>query len=220
MIGFPIGLVAANASEWFIHKYVLHGLGRRKNRMWSFHWHEHHAQSRRNGFKDADYERPTFGWHAQGKEVYGLLGLGLTVLPLVKVAPWFCAAVWLSTYNYYRVHKKAHLDPAWARERVPWHYDHHMGPNQDANWCVTHPLFDLLMGSREHYAGTDHEQRDRIRLARREAKPTESDPPSAQSAWGRGRPREAVSGRRSAVSESASREIRNSEPRSELKADG
>lgn len=160
MIGFPIGLLVSNATEWLMHKYVLHGLGRSKKSYWSFHWHEHHKQSRKNGFRDGDYERSAFGWNAQGKEVYSLLGMAVGVLPLFPVAPFFCAGVWTSGFLYYSVHKKSHLDPAWAREHLPWHYDHHMGPNQDANWCVTHPLFDYLMGTRIPYAGTAREQRD------------------------------------------------------------
>jgi hypothetical protein len=166
MIGFPLGLLATNAAEWLIHKYVLHGLGRKKSSYWSFHWHEHHAQSRRNGFRDDDYERSALGWHAQGKEVYGLIGLSAVVLPLVPLTPWFCAAVWWSSWRYYSLHKRAHLDPAWARENLPWHYDHHMGPNQDANWCVTHPFFDHVMGTRVAYVGTEREHRDRARRAR------------------------------------------------------
>ncbi|RYZ84400.1 MAG: hypothetical protein EOO68_31675, partial [Moraxellaceae bacterium] len=27
-------------------------------------------------------------------------------------------------------------------------YDHHMNSNQDANWCVTRPWFDYVMGTR------------------------------------------------------------------------
>ena len=42
-----------------------------------------------------------------------------------------------------------------------------MGPNQDANWCVTWPWFDQLMGTREVYAGTEREAAD---MARREAR--------------------------------------------------
>jgi sterol desaturase/sphingolipid hydroxylase (fatty acid hydroxylase superfamily) len=171
MIGFPIGMFLANAGEWVIHKYVLHRLGRSKKSFWSFHWHEHHRQSRRNGFYDHDYERPTLGWHAQGKEAYALLALDLTIAPLLPVAPFFCAGVWTSSYLYYRLHKKAHLDPEWAREHLPWHYDHHMGTNQDANWCVTHPLFDYLLGTREPYAGTAREERDRDRSARLRSRP-------------------------------------------------
>ncbi len=36
MIGIPLGLLWANAGEWAIHKYVLHGLGRRKGTFWAF----------------------------------------------------------------------------------------------------------------------------------------------------------------------------------------
>jgi sterol desaturase/sphingolipid hydroxylase (fatty acid hydroxylase superfamily) len=91
----------------------------------------------------------------------------MSVLPLWPVAPFFCAAVWLSAYHYYRVHKKAHLDPAWAKAHVPWHYDHHMGPNQHANWCVTIPLMDHLMGTRVPYAGTEREAQDAARMVTR-----------------------------------------------------
>ena len=51
-----------------------------------------------------------------------------------------------------------------SSEAFPWHYDHHMGPNQNANWCVTRPWMDIVMGTREPYAGTD---RERATLARR-----------------------------------------------------
>ena len=166
MIGFPVGLLISNATEWLVHKYVLHGLGRSKKSYWAFHWHEHHKQSRQNSFYDSDYERSALGWHAQGKELYGLVGVSLAIVPMLPVAPFFCAGVWTSSYLYYRLHKKAHLDPDWARDRLPWHYDHHMGPNQDANWCVTHPLFDYIMGTREVYAGTQREERDRERAER------------------------------------------------------
>lgn len=175
MIGFPLGLLAANAVEWLTHKYTLHGLGRRRGSFWSFHWHEHHRQSRRNGFRDPDYERPALspselGKHAQGKEALALLGVCAAVTPLVMVAPWFVAGTYASSYWYYAVHKKAHLDPEWARRHLPWHYDHHMGPNQDANWCVTSPLFDHIMGTREPYVGTELEARDRERSARWQAR--------------------------------------------------
>lgn len=28
------------------------------------------------------------------------------------------------------------------------HYDHHMNASQHANWCVTKPWFDYIMGTR------------------------------------------------------------------------
>ena len=167
MIGIPLGLLAANATEWVVHKYVLHGLGRRKGTFWSFHWHEHHGSCRRNGHVDPCYERPLTGWHAQSKEAAALVGAGALLLPLLPVAPLFTLTMWASGVHYYRVHKRSHQDPEWARQHLPWHYDHHMGPDQDKNWCVTRPWFDHLMGTRVPYVGTEREARDR---ARREAR--------------------------------------------------
>ena len=148
MIGIPIGLAYANAAEWLIHKYVLHGSGKKKGTFWSFHFHEHHKASRKNGFIDEVYVRPGIRWDPKGKELLGLVALTSTHLPLFPVAPFFTTSLVYSAYNYYVTHKRAHLDPAWAAENLPWHVEHHMGRNQDANWCVTKPFFDYVMGTR------------------------------------------------------------------------
>lgn len=157
---FLSGLLYANAAEWLLHRFLLHGVGKQRTSFWHFHWGEHHRNSRRDGFYDADYERSRFGWHAQGKEHYGLLVLLLLHLPLLWVAPWLFAGLTYGTVNYLVKHRRSHLDPDWARRHLPWHYDHHMGKNQDANWCVTRPLFDWIMGTREPYAFTDAEALD------------------------------------------------------------
>lgn len=167
MLGIPLGLAYANVSEWVIHKYVLHGRGRRPKSFWSFHWLEHHRVVKKSGFHDPDYERSVFGWHAQGKEAAAVAGMAALHLPLLPVAPFFTGTVLYCAWNYYRKHKRAHLDPDWAREHLPWHYDHHMAPNQDANWCVTRPWFDQLMGTREPYVGTAQEAEDLARAERR-----------------------------------------------------
>jgi sterol desaturase/sphingolipid hydroxylase (fatty acid hydroxylase superfamily) len=169
MLGIPLGLLYANAGEWAIHKYVLHGLGRDRKSPWSFHWHEHHRNTRLNDHIDSCYERPLFGWHSQGKEALGLAALAALHAPLLPVAPGFTGAVWYSMWNYYRVHKRAHQEPGWAREHLSWHYDHHMGPDQDCNWCVTKPWFDNWMGTRKPYVGTDRERQDEERRAARRA---------------------------------------------------
>lgn len=36
----------------------------------------------------------------------------------------------------------------WGRRAIPWHDDHHMNTAQDANWCVTRPWWDYIMGTR------------------------------------------------------------------------
>jgi len=170
MIGFPLAFVYANAAEWFIHKHVLHGPGKKRESMWSFHFHEHHNASRRHGMIDAAYHRPLKGWHAQTKEAVGIVALAAAHTPLAPVAPGFVLGVWASAALYYHRHKKAHLDPEWARRKLPWHVDHHMGRNQEANWCVTFPWFDHVMGTREYYVGTDLEAQDRAKAAKRKAR--------------------------------------------------
>lgn len=173
MIGIPLGLLYANAGEWLIHKHLLHGLGKNRKSFWSFHWHEHHNVSRKHDMVDDHYLKPLFrGWNAQTKEAVALL-FGLAAhAPLAPVAPFFYGTLAYSAWRYYKVHKRAHLDPEWAREHLPWHYDHHMGPNQDANWCVTHPFFDHVMRTRELYVGTekhrsDVEKKQRLRERRK-----------------------------------------------------
>ncbi len=170
MLGIAVGLLYSNAGEWVLHKYLLHEQGRDRNSAWSFHWHEHHRNARLNEHIDPCYERSLGEWNAQTKELLGLVALGAVHAPLFPVAPLFTGTVWYSIAHYYRAHKRAHREPEWAREHLPWHYDHHMGPNQDANWCVTRPWFDHIMGTREPYRGTEREAKDRARRrARRES---------------------------------------------------
>ena len=153
MIGIPLGLLVANAGEWLIHKHILHGLGRDRKSFWSFHWHDHHAKARKAEMVDDQYTRPLWEpWEPQTKEAIALAGLSLAHLPLFPLAPFYVGTIWYSALHYYRVHKRAHLDEEWAKEHLPWHYDHHMGRDQNANWCVTHPLFDELFGTRKRYA--------------------------------------------------------------------
>lgn len=158
VVGIPLGLAISNLTEWLAHQHMLHGLGRRRSSFWSFHWHEHHRASRQNGMLDPDYRRFALGWHAQGKEV---LALALAALPALAVAPWMptlsLTLIWCA-FDYHRKHKRAHLDPAWAREHLPWHVDHHLGPDQDANWCVTRPWCDRLFGTRKPWIGTPAER--------------------------------------------------------------
>ena len=157
MIGIPLGLIYANAGEWLIHKYLLHGRGRDPKSWWSFHIHEHHLASANLDMRDPAYDRWRWRWDAQTREAAALALAAAVQIPLLPVAPFFAGAVLYSIANYYRVHKKAHLDPAWAREHLPWHVDHHMGPDPEKNWCVTKPWFDDIMGTRERWVGTERE---------------------------------------------------------------
>ena len=144
----PFALIYANFIEWFFHKYILHGMGRRRGSLWNFHWQHHHTV-RRHGYLDPDYQNPFSAWKPQSKEIVALLGGGIVHLPVLVVAPLvYLSLVW-SGMRYYYVHRKSHLDLEWARKHVPWHYDHHMNRDMDANWCVTRPWFDHLLGTRK-----------------------------------------------------------------------
>ena len=152
MLGIPLGLAASNAGEWFLHKHMLHGLGRSRKSFWAFHWHEHHREAFKNDMIDPQYTRSLFTWSPQGKEALALALGAVAALPLFPVAPIFTGTLWFAMARYYRVHKRSHQDPAWAKENLPWHVDHHLGKDQNANWCVTHPWFDYVMKTRKPYS--------------------------------------------------------------------
>lgn len=181
MIGLPIGWAYGHLAEWAIHRYVLHGVGKKRGMPFSFHYHEHHRNTRSNNFRDPIYDRLRLRWDGASKEAVGLGLLALAHLPLAPVAPWFTAAAVAGGVQYYRVHRRAHVDPAWCREHLPWHYDHHMAPNQEANWGVRSDWVDRLLGTREVYLGTPKELRDRARREAR-AQAAASTPPAQRKA--------------------------------------
>lgn len=168
MFGFIAGLITANAFEWHFHKYILHDQGKKKHSMWRYHWHDHHKTVLQQEYRDPAYEKRIFDeLNPQSHEVLSLASAAAIVAPLFPLAPGFVSALWLSQYNYYRVHKKSHLDPEWGYKYLPWHYDHHMAPDQDKNWCVTFPLWDYVMGTRLIYKGTEREKLDNERRKRK-----------------------------------------------------
>lgn len=152
LLGIPLGLLYAGVIEWVLHR-LLHEAGKVKHSAFAFHWHDHHRASRREGFFDPQYERPLLTWGSpQLKEALSVAGIALLHAPLFFEFPLFAATVWLGAARYYVVHRRAHLDPAWAKEHLPWHYDHHMGRDQNSNWCATTEWFDVLMGTRKRCA--------------------------------------------------------------------
>ncbi len=169
LIHFPIGLLSSNAAEWVIHKYVLHGWGKRRSSFWSFHWYEHHHNARRFQMSDPAYQSHSLlRWNSRTKEAVALLLPAVLMILLFPRHPGFAAGGMVSIVAYYVCHRRSHAHPDWGRRRLPWHVDHHLGPNQDANWCVTFPLFDWILGTREPYVGTERERADLERRDRRE----------------------------------------------------
>ncbi len=152
VIGFVFGMLFSNAFEWYAHKYVLHGTrtpeGRKSPRAKSMqsHW-AHHKEVRTSAFRDEAYLEGYPNWRVRN-EVNSLLILCAATSVALPFAPFFTFGSWYSAGVYFYKHRKAHLNPEWAKKHLPWHYDHHMNANQDANWCVTRPWFDYVMGTR------------------------------------------------------------------------
>ncbi|MDP2228453.1 MAG: sterol desaturase family protein [Moraxellaceae bacterium] len=153
MIGFPIALVVANGFEWYAHKHLLHGTPRKGQPRYSpaptnmkSHW-AHHKIVRTSAYGDDGYREGLKNWRVSN-EVKSLLALTAVTSLVAPVAPFFTLGTYYAAGRYFYVHRRSHLDPEWGKKTIPWHYDHHMNSNQDANWCVTRPWFDYLMGTR------------------------------------------------------------------------
>ncbi|WP_445114653.1 hypothetical protein [Acinetobacter sp. WZC-1] len=152
--GFVAGLVVANGFEWFAHKYILHGTHRPGQTRYSpiphsmkSHW-EHHREVRKQQFHDDGYVEGISNWRTKNEIISLVVAAGVFGLGFYPLSKGMAAGVLYSAGNYYYIHRRAHLEPDWARKKIPWHYDHHMNSNQDANWCVTKPWFDYLLGTR------------------------------------------------------------------------
>jgi len=148
LIQILIGVLYASLVEWLVHNYILHGLGKRKNSIWSFHWHEHHHNSRKYNFVDSSYLQPFYSG-SRFKEILGLLVLALAQSWLLLWFPWFVFTTWTYCAVYLWAHRKSHLEPEWCKRWLPWHYDHHCGKNQDKNWGVVLPIWDYVLGTRK-----------------------------------------------------------------------
>jgi len=136
------GVMYSHLMEWVLHKYVLHGLGKKKNNIFSFHWKTHHKIVRKDNFYDYQYEDAVTGGPL--RERLSLYALLLAHTPLIMIAPAFFAALVFCSIRYYRLHKRMHLDPTWAKYYFPGHWEHHMGKDQDKNWGVTIQWVDKL----------------------------------------------------------------------------
>ena len=152
--GFLAGLVVANGFEWFAHKYILHGTHRAGKSRYSpvpdsmkSHW-EHHREVRKTDFLDYGYVEGVSNWRTKNEIISLAVVAGVFVPVFYPISKGMSLSVVYSACNYYYIHRRAHLEPDWAMKKIPWHYDHHMNSNQDANWCVTKPWFDYVLGTR------------------------------------------------------------------------
>lgn len=144
---FALGLIYANFLEWFFHKYFLHGLGKNKSSRWSYHF-DHHRKCILSRNYDSDYENLDKG----NQDELKALALGAFLhLPMSFISLSLYLGAGAGALIYFLLHRKCHLEPKWCERYLPWHYVHHMR-KPDYNWCVTYPLFDILLGTYMPYA--------------------------------------------------------------------
>ncbi len=141
--GIAIGMFI----EWVAHKYLLHNFSKR---IFSYsHFSVHHKNCRKNGNYDPDYEQFPPKTMDSGLNEIVLLTSGIVaLLPIVLISAWMWVGLVLHALVYYYIHRKCHIDVEWGKKWFPWHYEHHMGKNQNANWGVTNPVFDWLFRTR------------------------------------------------------------------------
>ena len=148
MFFFLGGIVLGSLIEWLAHKYVLHNFRRR---IFSHsHFSVHHRNCRKNNFYDADYEQfPPRTFDSGLMEILLLIVAAVVTLPLLYVSTWLWLGLLAHAMLYYYIHRKCHLNVEWGKKWFPWHYQHHMGKDQNANWGVTSPFFDYFFGTRK-----------------------------------------------------------------------
>lgn len=142
IILFVAGIIIANFLEWAIHKYILHELGKKKKSIFSFHWGVHHRKARKNRFYDDS---------TSTREIIGIALLCLLFSPVYVLSPIVYAGMLSYVLTYYALHSYAHKNPVFAYTYMRWHWDHHMGKDQNTNWCVVIPLADYVLGTRKKY---------------------------------------------------------------------
>jgi len=146
---FLLGLILANAGEWAMHRYILHGLGKNPASIWAYHLHEHHLISSQLGMLDPGYQQIPKQWNSQAKELLVLVSILITTLPFFWIANGYAWGMSIAVVSYYCLHRQAHINIVWSKKYLPWHYQHHISQG-DFNWCVSYPLFDYLMKTYRH----------------------------------------------------------------------
>ena len=141
-----LGFLYANFLDWYVHILLHKPKGKSK---FKFHW-KHHGMARKNGNLDIDYKKKIF----HNETWLTLLGAAIHI-PLLWVSAPFATTAILYALFYMIIHRQTHIHVSFFKKWMPWHYEHHMGRNQNANWCVVCPLMDHIMGTRVKWLSKD-----------------------------------------------------------------
>jgi len=148
LLQFVLALLVANAGEWAMHRYLLHELGKNPKSIWAYHLHEHHLIANQLDMLDPGYQKLPKSLNSQAKEILVLVSILIFNIPFFWVANGYAWGMSIAVLCYYLLHRYAHINIAWAKKYLPWHYQHHVS-DSNANWCVSYPLFDYIMQTRK-----------------------------------------------------------------------
>ena len=136
---FCLGLFYGNLLEYLIHRYVFHGLGRRKKSIWSYHLKGHHNLAKKQNFIDLTESQV---------ETIGLIILLIIHSPLYFVSIPLLLGVYLYAIAFSFIHGWQHKHPMFTQRYMKWHWDHHM-KNPNMNYGVVAPWSDWIFGTRK-----------------------------------------------------------------------
>ena len=135
MIGFILGTIYASFLEWWVHKYLFHVRGKKKDSLFAYHLRDHHVVAKKNNFID---RRMSF------IETGGLLFLAIIHFPIFYLSCMFYFATVAYAIAFFILHNYGHRNPKWAKIYQPWHWKHHI-KNPNSNWNVVLPIADWIM---------------------------------------------------------------------------
>ena len=153
--------------EYFAHRFYLHGRYRAAKSAFVSHFRNHHSASRKNRMKDKKYAKLHLNLRGDFEQ-RALLILAVAHFPIAFIFPYAYLVLLLSSASYYVIHHLSHRYPVWGRHYFPWHYNHHLGPDQHQNWGVRLPIIDYIFGTSVKYAGTDKETDDILKYVSRQ----------------------------------------------------
>ena len=136
---FLVGIILASFIEYFVHKRLFHGLGKKKKSIFAFHLREHHIIARKNNFVDKKLS---------AHEFIGIPALMILFFPIYFLSPALFYGVSLYAVAFVILHNLQHKYPQVTKKYFWWHWNHHM-KNQNKSWNVVLPIADILTGTLE-----------------------------------------------------------------------
>ena len=145
--------------EYFGHRFYLHGRYRAARTAFVSHFKNHHAASRKNRMQDEKYSSLKLDLRGDFEQ-RALFILAVVHFPVAFFFPYAYITLLMSSVSYYVIHHLSHRFLGFGRKYLPWHYAHHLGPDQHQNWGVRLPIIDYIFGTSVEYVGSLKETED------------------------------------------------------------